>query len=322
MFDSTIALSKPVPVASQVSAPKHERTSSKPSSQKKIEANRRNALRSTGPKTQSGKRAISRNAIKHGLLARQAVITRGHGAEYWRLARVLRFEVGEIRKRLDNAAVLHTLQKVNEANRNVVLLQMFERENLYERGTTDQKLSIKERFEVTQKLQSDLRTDPIGIDDLSNTLAAIKHEIQEKGSLSKESMEMLVCRIGCCDEYLVSACSSLEPSKNVAKDGTPEQSTGENSTARRGYVISLLDERLRRLVQLNELAENSRQLELDAQVMSLALPSEGATETILRYETHLDRQLYRAMDQLERMQRQRKSDNVPPPLNVNLGRKV
>ncbi len=218
--------------------------------------------------------------------------------------------------------MLHTLQKVNEANRNVVLLQMFERGNLYERGTTDQKLSIKERFEVTQKLQSGLRTDPIGIDYLSNTLAAIKREIQEKGSLSKESMEMLVCRIGCCDEYLVSACSSLEPSKNVAKDGTPEQSTGENSTARRGYVISLLDERLRRLVRLNELAENSRQLELDAQVMSLALPSEGATETILRCEAHLERQLYRAMDQLERMQRQRKSDNVPPPLNVNLGRKV
>jgi hypothetical protein len=39
-----------------------------------------------------------------------------------------------------------------------------------------------------------------------------------------------------------------------------------------------------------------------------------------RYEGHLDRQRYRAMDQLERLQRQRRGENVPPPLNINLGR--
>ena len=50
-------------------------------SQKKIEANRRNALRSTGPKTERCKVAVSRNAVKHGLLASQTIITRGRGAE-------------------------------------------------------------------------------------------------------------------------------------------------------------------------------------------------------------------------------------------------
>ena len=38
------------------------------------------------------------------------------------------------------------------------------------------------------------------------------------------------------------------------------------------------------------------------------------------YAVHLDRQLYRAMDQLERLQRQRRGEAVPPPLNINLGR--
>ena len=33
-----------------------------------------------------------------------------------------------------------------------------------------------------------------------------------------------------------------------------------------------------------------------------------------------ERQLYRAMDQLERLQRQRRGETVPPPLNINLGR--
>lgn len=36
-------------------------------SQRKIESNRRNAKRSTGPKTSGGKTISSRNALKHGL---------------------------------------------------------------------------------------------------------------------------------------------------------------------------------------------------------------------------------------------------------------
>jgi len=101
----------------------------KPCSQKKVEANRRNALRSTGPRTAEGKRTVSRNAIKHGLLARGVVSTtlreraedfhallqelwdeyqlvgRTEGmlveriaASWWRLARVLRAEKGELSK--------------------------------------------------------------------------------------------------------------------------------------------------------------------------------------------------------------------------------
>src|ERR1022692_3839922 len=53
----------------------------KPSSERKIQANRQNALRSTGPKTERGKRTVARNAIKHGLLAREVVITAGDGKE-------------------------------------------------------------------------------------------------------------------------------------------------------------------------------------------------------------------------------------------------
>jgi len=39
-------------------------------SERQIAANRRNALLSSGPKTKAGKRASSRNALRHGLTAR------------------------------------------------------------------------------------------------------------------------------------------------------------------------------------------------------------------------------------------------------------
>jgi hypothetical protein len=39
-----------------------------------IKANRLNAQKSTGPRTEEGKRVVSQNAVKHGLFAREAVI--------------------------------------------------------------------------------------------------------------------------------------------------------------------------------------------------------------------------------------------------------
>jgi hypothetical protein len=41
-------------------------------------------------------------------------------------------------------------------------------------------------------------------------------------------------------------------------------------------------------------------------------------DKILRYETKLERQLYRAMSQLERVQRLRRGETVPGPLAVEV----
>ena len=103
---------------------------------KQIEANKQNALVSTGPVTPEGKAIAAQNAVKHGIFARDLLITAGDGkedeqeyselldglivslhptgqmecllvekiaADYWRLRRVLRFESGSIRKMLDMA---------------------------------------------------------------------------------------------------------------------------------------------------------------------------------------------------------------------------
>ena len=106
------------------------------STKKQIEANQRNALVSTGPVSPEGKAIVLQNAVKHGIFARDLIITSGDGkedeqeynelldglivsltpsgqiecllvekiaADYWRLRRVLRFESGSIRKILDMA---------------------------------------------------------------------------------------------------------------------------------------------------------------------------------------------------------------------------
>jgi len=103
--------------------------------EKQLQANTHNAELSTGPVTEEGKEIVARNAIKHGIFARDLVITAGDGLEneteyrrlidelqsdlepvgqlemlllekiavnYWRLRRLVRYETGEIRKGLDD----------------------------------------------------------------------------------------------------------------------------------------------------------------------------------------------------------------------------
>lgn len=45
-------------------------------------ANRRNAQKSTGPRTEAGKEASSRNALKHGILSKQAISELEDGAAF------------------------------------------------------------------------------------------------------------------------------------------------------------------------------------------------------------------------------------------------
>jgi len=52
------------------------------STEAQIIANRRNAQKSTGPRTPRGKAAVSHNPVKHALLARQAVISSESQADF------------------------------------------------------------------------------------------------------------------------------------------------------------------------------------------------------------------------------------------------
>jgi hypothetical protein len=57
-----------------------------------IEANRRNALKSTGPRTAEGKAAVRMNALKHGLRARTVVLPSENPEEFHQLCEDLEAE--------------------------------------------------------------------------------------------------------------------------------------------------------------------------------------------------------------------------------------
>jgi hypothetical protein len=52
--------------------------------------------------------------------------------------------------------------------------------------------------------------------------------------------------------------------------------------------------------------------------LALDMPSQDIIDRVVRHESSLERQLYRAMDQLERLQRQRLGDRIPAPIKVQI----
>src|SRR6266481_5959999 len=59
---------------------------------KQIEANRRNALKSTGPRTPEAKAAVRMNALRHGLRARTVVLPAENPQEFHQLCNDLETE--------------------------------------------------------------------------------------------------------------------------------------------------------------------------------------------------------------------------------------
>jgi hypothetical protein len=111
-------------------------------SDKQLEANRRNALRSSGPKTEQGVLACKDNALRHGLRALQAVVPgedpdewEAHRAavvadldprgavelalaeqvavKLWRLGRVARHEADLIANAQDEDGLIHAHEKAH-----------------------------------------------------------------------------------------------------------------------------------------------------------------------------------------------------------------
>lgn len=72
-------------------------------SDKQVEANRRNARKSTGPRTQEGKDSVRRNALKHGLLSQDVLLPNEDEAALMQLSESFRAElqpVGELESML------------------------------------------------------------------------------------------------------------------------------------------------------------------------------------------------------------------------------
>jgi hypothetical protein len=326
----------------------------RPVSERKILANRKNASHSTGPKTEAGKRAVSRNAMTHGILAREVVITAGDGEEsqeefdalaeelleyykpvgpierrfveriaicWWRLGRAIRAENGELRKHMDTLSMDRTLRHEDQVN--LALRFSLSGMSLFNaHNAADAKVPTVERNSALQSMDRRLREHPLGPVYLSTLLEEAKSEIGSDGDMNETIRKKILLMFGYLDPLFALHCRNSS-APEIKAEGQPSGTDADKETETvPAFTLALIDHQLKKLSLLKANALEREKLSRDAEARSFSMPSGDATDKLLHYEAQIDRQLYRAMDELERLQRQRKGENVPPPLNVNLSRRT
>ena len=169
-------------------------------SEAQIIANRRNAGKSTGPRTRQGKNAISQNALKHGLLARQAVIRSENRVEFclyrdWMLAELapagpmesmLAERIVSLSWRLKRAGHIQklTIDAMNEDNANSPFTKLTQ--SLLQKKQNQSKTA-------TSRPAKDLTLGRLAIKDFSNARVLerlLMYERRIEHSLYKTMLEL------------------------------------------------------------------------------------------------------------------------------------
>ncbi|MFX0196163.1 MAG: hypothetical protein ACFFCW_08575 [Candidatus Hodarchaeota archaeon] len=296
-------------------------------SKKQLEANKKNAQKG-GVKTPEGKAIVKYNALKHGLLAKEAVITVGEGAEspeefnaflgdlktqlnpvgaleemlvekvvvaYWRLRRAYKYEVGLIRSELDNATDEYygktdwEGKKKNKTDEEIDL------------GIEQNKDSI-ESWKKDKKDFTKMHKDGKPLEDI--------YDWDENWEWLEEKVQYLVAGD---EDYDGFDPESLRKSLNSHADWSDEQICQAH--------IELCDEKIND--HKREIADLEKQKQKNALRLQVIrklgnIPSRHELDRLLRYEGAIERQLYKALNQLERLQRLRAGDNVPAPVEMDV----
>ncbi len=291
-------------------------------SPKQVAANRRNAMRSTGPRTPKGKEVSKFNATKHGLRASEIVIPGQQdplefeallqelwedwmpegrteislvteiAIAQWRLRRAHRAELGEIRNGIVDATARDPAEEIADKNPFTPLPEV-------------------------------LKKSAKGIGHLKFAVELAMGELERKGTVSRETCDTLdkvfggeadnparMLRVWFLDEMSDTLRKSIED--NPLPEGIKPD---KKAAAREHLEMCWKDlECLKRRVRQRE------KLAREIGLQRLSIPNGPELERIQRYETSIKRDLHRTIDLLERLQRRRRGEPAAQTVNVNLSR--
>lgn len=306
------------------------RVMNKKTSQKQVLANRQNAKKSTGPKTVEGKRTVRWNSLKHGLLAKATILTI---VDFEEDPREFEFLLEELQADLQPIGVLEQIlvEKIAAAYWRLRRVLKSEQGEI-EQGVLDRRHDnisdheLRQQFATVHGLDllfSRLSRTVIGIENLQEVLEQVRKEVVKNGFVTESMQKLLNCFFGKECVRVAMPCkilsqiaeknmelSKLDPAKELVNKPSAEKC--------KERILSILDKESRRLDATIDEVSVVEEHHQKSTVARLSLPSQEASLKILRYETTIQRQFARAMDQLERLQRRRLGDMVPPPIKVNI----
>jgi hypothetical protein len=293
----------------------------KDTSLRQVEANRSNCRRSTGPKTAGGKAQSRMNAVKHGLRS-SLVVVRGLQVRermkdfkdlreqlyrelapvgtveeilvdrivtaQWRIRRALVAEAGEIELSVDGG---HWKRK--------------------KRGPEAFQAFFEGFHDPVKEMQQSAR----GLRYLIHALEELREEVTRERELTEAALGRFRKRFGEGENSLARELAGVRDRLAANPGGLSAEALKEKQ---RGSVLGRIEGRLNLYRMLIDECEEREEKEEAARQAAEVLPSPAVLEKILRYESVVERQLYRAMNQLERMQRRRNGEEVSPPITMDV----
>ena len=294
---------------------------------RKIEANRRNAQKSTGPKTAAGRAASKMNALKHGMLA-ETVVVSGHKLrestqDFKKLCAEFYAElqpVGALEEMLVDQIVTSTwrLRRARTAETGEIALSVDEG---WWRRDNDNSLTVllaMPPLSSTERLIRKLQETEMGCHFLIHCLKEVRQAVVRDREVTESTVSLL-------NKWLRDQADDwgikLEEFRKWLRDN-PEKLAPEALRQRhQEAVLNYLDEKIRGLeFRMQRCHEREAAQERSRQAAAV-LPSAATLDKILRYESALERQIYRAIHELERAQRRRLGEVVPAPLAVEVSAK-
>ena len=162
-----------------------------------------------------------------------------------------------------------------------------------------------------------MRDSALGNRFLEMQLKQVRTSVEEQGELTEAAIQMVMFQ-----GKSFSLTTELEQLR-VELQQNPEGLDGPAlRLQQKAKALGWLDRELSRIRWDKEECKRREEKVEEARQAAAVLPSLAVLEKIMRYETKLERQLYRAMAQLERLQRMRQGEMVPAPLTVEVSERL
>ena len=276
-------------------------------SERKLKANRENAKKSTGPRTAIGKAFSCTNALKEGLFVRQITdfeALREDPEEYQELINGLWDQYQPIGKgeeiEVERIAVCYWKLKRVWRYENAVNLAA--RRDFVGR-------ELKEQAQYCEKLDKE---DKAIIGELQNA----RKEIEDTGQVSQELRQ----RIFAISPGFEAFWAGLEKdAEQWMEDADVSKVFGKLKPQKRTQLRDIYT--VAQAMALLETLPQRRGINvIETAIGQHAIPHREALDKILRYEAAVNRDLGRALDRLDWLQRRRKGEPLAPSVNVRVTR--
>jgi len=290
---------------------------------KQLDANRRNARRSTGPRTPAGKAVSRQNAMKHGLLAKDLVVAsedfRGESSRDFRRLRRDFHQAWNPADRVEAELVDQMVvarwrgQRVRRVETAEATLNVMRKEQ-GQRLSVGRDPSQLARQLAPQKFLLWLSNTTDGLWLTRSELQDCRERVEAAGALAEETLAALRRELHAAHP-VVRKLQGLFDARQQAPSGSERES---RRAEHRAAVLALLDTELESLERRVH-AGISRDVREEHQELTAALlPHRERLDLLMRYEAACERQFYQAMHQLERLQRRRQGEAVPAPFTVDV----